>query len=73
MALAEGEDLQRDILLEQGLLTAPVEKGTPLGRVVFRLEGEAVAETPLVAGADIPRDSVSVRGLWDRLAQLSER
>lgn len=73
VALAEGEDLQRDILLEQGLLTAPVEKGTPLGRVVFRLEGEAVAETPLVAGADIPRDSVSVRGLWDRLAQLSER
>ena len=77
VALAEGEKLQYDILLDQELLTAPVERGAPLGRVVFRLKGEEVADIPLVAGADIPRDSVSVRGLWDRLsdrlAQLSER
>ena len=45
-----------------GFVYAPVRKGAKLGSLVFRVNGETVAETPLTAAADVPSaHAVSVR------------
>jgi len=36
-------------------LSAPVAKGQEIGKVIYRLNGEVVAEVPITAGKDIPR------------------
>lgn len=34
---------------------APIKKGSPIGRIVFTLDGRTVADAPLVAAKDIPK------------------
>ncbi len=34
---------------------APIKKGSPIGRIIFTLNGRTVAEAPLVAEKDIPK------------------
>lgn len=37
---------------------APIKKGTPIGRIVFTLDGRTVAEAPLVAAKDVQKLTV---------------
>ncbi len=61
------KDLQSEVILSTEEIMAPVEAGTPLGTLIFTLDGKAVAETPLVA-----LESVAEGGLWDNMVDAVE-
>ncbi|MBQ7320198.1 MAG: D-alanyl-D-alanine carboxypeptidase [Clostridia bacterium] len=46
-------------------IAAPLSKGAPLGSVTYRLNGEIIGSTPIVAAEDIPR--ITYRQLLKRL------
>jgi len=54
----------RELLARPEPLVAPVFKGQPVGTVKISLEGNPVAEFPLVALADVPTANVIGRA-WD--------
>lgn len=57
------EPIQQDI-------SAPIEKGQPLGRVVVRMaSGEELGSTLAVAGADVPRANAIVRA-WRAIVRF---
>ncbi len=56
------KELQSEVILSTAEIMAPVEAGTPLGTLIFTLDGKAVAETPLVA-----LDTVAEGGLWESM------
>ncbi len=52
----ESVDLVQAVVQElPASLTAPVDKGQILGKVVFTVNGEKIGEVPLVAAEDVPR------------------
>lgn len=50
-------------------LEAPVAKGTVIGKIVAESNGKQVAETPLVAQADVERSGFFLR-MWQHLMRL---
>jgi D-alanyl-D-alanine carboxypeptidase (penicillin-binding protein 5/6) len=55
-------ELQQGITLDNPTLEAPIEQGSRLGTISYSLDGEVVAEAPLVA-----LESVEEGGLWNNL------
>lgn len=53
LCVAEGTEAERELVLDETTLTAPVTKGTVLGEAVYRVNGEEKLRIPLVAGADV--------------------
>lgn len=64
--LGEGEELEVQIDLT-GALAAPVEQGAVVGTVCWKRDGEAVADTYLVAAAGASRDLYEPESWWQRL------
>jgi D-alanyl-D-alanine carboxypeptidase len=64
--LGEGETVQTQVELT-GALQAPVEEGTVIGRLSFYLGEEQVAQTDLVAGANVRRDAAQPQTLWEKV------
>ncbi len=64
--LAEGEELTMDVELAPSV-RAPVAAGRPLGEVIWRENGEAVARAPLVAEAGAGLDVRAPLNFWQRL------
>ncbi len=56
------KDLQSETVLNNAILEAPIAAGTPLGTLRFTLDGETVAEVPLVA-----LEPIESGGLWSNL------
>ena len=56
-----------EIDLSHEELDAPVIRGTPLGVARLISGGEVIAEVPLLAGADVPRDDFPAhwRRIWE--------
>jgi serine-type D-Ala-D-Ala carboxypeptidase (penicillin-binding protein 5/6) len=50
-------------------VTAPVTKGTPLGKVVLMLDGKAYAEQPVVALDEVEKSGIFLRA-WQHLRKL---
>jgi len=48
---------------------APIQKGDCMGRLVYRIDGETVAEVPVIASYGVERVSYK-RSLWDRFISL---
>ena len=50
-------------------VSAPITKGQEIGKVIYSLNGETLAERPILAGADAPRMTYLqiLRGLFDAL------
>ena len=59
----EFSKLAADTTLDEEILLAPVRAGQRLGVVSISLDGEAIAERPLVALGEVP-----VGGLWRRMS-----
>lgn len=66
--LAGGEQVRLSAELD-GTFSAPLEKGTPVGRLTAVLNGETVAETALVCARDV-KDDTAPPGLWTRIQAL---
>ena len=56
-----------DLLADKPAKDAPVIRGTPLGVARLISGGEVIAEVPLVADADVPRDDFPAhwRRIWE--------
>ena len=67
LCLAEGERAQRVLRLSAPALSAPVPAGTPVGEVLWLLEGEVLARAPLVTARAAGCDLAPERGLLGRL------
>ena len=53
LCVARGGEIQRELVLDQTALTAPVTQGTVLGEAVYRVNGEEKLRIPLVATTDV--------------------
>ena len=53
-----GSDLSAETEIQQELLTAPIKKGTVLGKVVYSCGGAQLASADLVAANDVERDKI---------------
>jgi D-alanyl-D-alanine carboxypeptidase len=53
LCVASGETVEREVLLLQTALEAPVSAGDPVGEVIYSCDGKEVCRIPLLAGADI--------------------
>ncbi len=58
----QGDLLERSFQVERGLV-APVEKGQPVGRIDYTLDGKIVAQLPLVALNDVSRGGFFKRSM----------
>lgn len=58
------DQVQYEIQLEEGIC-APVEKGQKLGKVLYSLEGEALAEYPVTAAEDV--EEITFGSVWEWL------
>ena len=67
--LREGERLEVELELAD-LAEAPVLKNGVLGRLIWRLDGEPVAQVELVSAWDVSRDVREPLGFWQRLRGL---
>lgn len=56
------------ITIETMTMTAPLEKGTPVGNMIVKLNGEQVAYIPLVIESDVKLDAVA--NYQDRLKNI---
>jgi len=52
MNKVDNEKITREAVYDTGL-TAPIEKGTQVGRVIYSLEGQTLGEVPVIAAEDI--------------------
>ena len=66
--LREEESLTMTVELIRGL-QAPVVRDTTVGRVIWSLDGEPVAETELICGADVPLDLAGRSGMRDKISR----
>ena len=62
-----GEHLEWKVELHQTELTAPVQQGTPMGTLYGVVDGQRVAEVPLVCRESVARDQVEPMGWTQRL------
>lgn len=73
LCVAKGEEVERELVLDQTALTAPVAQGTVLGEAVYRVNGEEKLRIPLVAGTDVDcclRTPSRWERLWEKLTGL---
>ena len=73
LCVAKGEEVERELVLDQTALTAPVAQGTVLGEAVYRVNGEEKLRIPLVAGTDVDcclRTPSGWERLWEKLTGL---
>ena len=70
--LAEGEGLTMDVELAPSI-RAPFETGAPLGRAVWKKDGEIVASVPLVAQSGAGLDVREPMTFWERVRSLFAR
>lgn len=73
LCVARGEEVERELVLDQTALTAPVAQGTQLGEAVYRVNGEEKLRIPLVAGTDVDcclRIPSGWEQLWEKLTGL---
>ena len=49
--------IEKEVLLEEEL-TAPIEKGEAVGKVVYRLNGEILGEVPILAGESVGKGGI---------------
>ncbi len=49
------KDLQTNVLLDQETFEAPIPQGTPLGTLVYSLDGKPVVKVPLIALEEVPQ------------------
>lgn len=59
---------ERTVELPQ-FLYAPIEKGQCVGRVVYRLNGQIISQTPILADSDVPEER-SKQSIFDRIKQF---
>lgn len=64
----QAKSLKASFVLEKSL-EAPIAKGTVVGKLYYQLEGQDVAEYPLLALEDVEKGSIFSR-LWDYLLLL---
>ena len=64
---ASEEAPQRRIELNGDSLSAPIIEGAPVGRLVFLLNGEEIAATPLLAGETVPSVIAPKRNIPGRI------
>lgn len=63
------EDKIKVIISQEPFVFAPVEKDEILGKVIFKLDGKIIAETPLVAGDKI--ETASQKAIfWDYIKEI---
>lgn len=73
LCVAKGTEVERELVLNQTSLTAPVDRGTVLGEAVYRVNGKEELRIPLVTGADLEaclRSPNRWERLWDALTGL---
>ena len=63
-ALTPEEQVEMACELTVSVLEAPVAAGTPVGEIIYYVNSEELARTPLVTGTDIPDDAAPERGGW---------
>jgi serine-type D-Ala-D-Ala carboxypeptidase (penicillin-binding protein 5/6) len=68
LTVPRGQQVQTSVVVKPDL-EAPVAKGAVIGKVVATSNGKPVAETPLVAQADVPRSGLMLR-TWQHMAKL---
>ena len=71
--MTKGQEVERELVLDQTVLTAPVAQGTQLGEAVYRVDGEEKLRIPLVAGTDVDcclRTPNGWERLWEKLTGL---
>ncbi len=69
-ALFKGEAEKTEVLISKPqFVFAPVEKGEILGKALFYLDGELVAETPLLAENSVETVPGS-KGFWDNIKEF---
>jgi D-alanyl-D-alanine carboxypeptidase/D-alanyl-D-alanine carboxypeptidase (penicillin-binding protein 5/6) len=59
---------ERTVELPQ-FLYAPIEKGQCVGRIVYRLNGQIISQTPILADSDVPAEK-SKQSIFDRIKQF---
>jgi D-alanyl-D-alanine carboxypeptidase (penicillin-binding protein 5/6) len=68
VTVPRGQQVQTAVQIKPDL-EAPVTKGAVIGKVVASSNGKQVAETPLVAQADVERAGLMLR-TWQRVTKL---
>jgi D-alanyl-D-alanine carboxypeptidase (penicillin-binding protein 5/6) len=68
VTVPRGQQVQTSIEISKGL-EAPLTKGSVVGKVIATSNGKQVAETPLVAQADVERSGLLLRG-WQHVTKL---
>lgn len=68
--LAPGEVLEKQLLLAHTALTAPVERGTSAGRLVFRVDGREILSVELSYGYGADTAVAPERGPLQRILDL---
>jgi D-alanyl-D-alanine carboxypeptidase (penicillin-binding protein 5/6) len=68
VTVPRGQQVQTAIEISKGL-EAPLTKGSVVGKVIATSNGKQVAETPLVAQADVERSGLLLRG-WQHVTKL---
>ena len=63
--------IEKEVLLEEKL-TAPIEKGEAVGKVVYRLNGEILGEVPVLAGESVEKAEFLdyLKKLWERYQSI---
>ena len=63
--------IEKEVLLEEEL-TAPIEKGEAVGKVVYRLNGEILGEVSILAGESVEKAEFLdyLKKLWERYQSI---
>ena len=63
--------IEKEVLLEEEL-TAPIEKGEAVGKVVYHLNGEILGEVPILAGESVEKAEFLdyLKKLWERYQSI---
>lgn len=63
--------IEKEVLLEEEL-TAPIEKGEAVGKVVYCLNGEILGEVPILAGESVEKAEFLdyLKKLWERYQSI---
>ena len=70
LCLEEDEEPERELRLGTACLQAPVTAGTPVGEVVFSVDGEELCRTRLVAAADLSADLAPRENPLEKLLRM---
>ena len=67
--IGEEEKIEK-IISKEPFVFAPVEENEILGRVIYKLDGKIIAETPLIAEKTIERIPER-KSFWDRIKEFT--